>query len=261
MYVGISSSVVGVPGFYPILRREVVGCVILSAMHARWAGIAAAAVVIGFAAGPAQAATLAVESPCQRAATPARDMTFVGTGFTPGEVVLLSAGSTTVGNAVAGADGSFRQRFQTPAPSQTGSHAHEAQFTFTATDNTDPTITAGVTFRTADVFGDYNPGDGDPTTLKVRFTAFGFAAGLPAGAQAPIVYVHYVTPKGKLKRTISLGRGSGPCGSIPRTKLRKLFPFSLVPGTWALQFDTRKTYTRGKGSSPFLWDRVTLKLS
>lgn len=220
-----------------------------------------AAVIAALSAAPAQAATLAVEKPCYRATDPPSDLTLVGTGFTPSALVLLSSGNSTIGSAVAGADGSFRQKYQIPSPPQTGKHAHEEQFTFTATDNVDTTIAASVTFTTTDVFGDYNPGDGDPAKLKVRFSAFGFGAGLPSGVQPPIVYVHYVTPKGKLKRTISIGRGTGACGTIRKTKLRKLFPFRLVGGTWSLQFDTRKVYHRATSASPFLWDRLKLTIS
>lgn len=222
-----------------------------------------AAVIAVFAAAPAQAATLTVEKPCYVATDPPGDLTLVGSGFTPSSLVLLSTGTITIGSAVSGPDGKFRQRYQIPGPPDSGAGAHESQFSFTATDNTDQTIVASVTFSTAHVFGDYNPGDSlHPETVRVRFSAFGFGAGRAAGAQPPIVYVHYVNPRGKSRRTISLGRSSGVCGSIPKTALRRLFPFRPSRGKWTLQFDTRKKYTRGTSNSTFLFDRsLTLTIS
>src|SRR5207249_4882881 len=37
---------------------------------------------------------------------------------------------------------------------------------------------------------------------------------------------------------------SGVCGSITRTRMRRLFPFRPTAGRWRLQFDTRRTYRR-----------------
>jgi len=219
-----------------------------------------AAVLAALSAAPAQAATLTVEKQCYRATDPAGDLVLVGSGYTPGGLVLLGSGTTTIGSAVADAKGNFRQKYQIPAPPDAGLNAHDAPFTFFATDNTDGTLNATVTFRTAQVFGDFNPGESlHPDTVRVRFSAFGFAAGLPPGSPNPIVYLHYVTPKGKPKLTISLGRGTGVCGSIAKTRLRRLFPFRAQSGTWALQFDTRKVYKRATGSATN-WDRITLTL-
>ena len=220
-----------------------------------------AAVLAALSAAPAQAATLTVEKPCYRATDPAGDLVLAGSGFTPSGLVLLGSGDTTIGSAVADAKGNFRQKYQIPTPPETGRNARDSQFTFSATDNTDTSIAASVTFRTAQVFGDYNPGESlHPNTVRVRFSAFGFAAGFAAGTPAPTVYVHYVSPNGRHKLTVSLGRGSGVCGSIAKTKLRRLFPFKARRGTWTLQFDTRKVYKKASGSSTN-WDRLTLTLS
>ena len=220
------------------------------------------AVVAALGAAPAQAATLTVDSPCFRASDPAGDLVLAGSGFTPGGLVLIGSGDTTIDSAVADAKGNFRHKYPIPAPPQTGSRAHEAQFTFTATDNADATLTAAVTFSTANVFGDYNPGTSlHPETTRVRFSAFGFAAGLPTAAVHPPVYLHYVSPKGKVAKTVLIGTGTGVCGSIRTTALRRLFPFTPSRGRWTLQFDTRKIYKRGVGSR-FLYDRsLTLTIS
>lgn len=233
-------------------------------MHARPAGIAIASVIAVLAAAPAQAATLSVEKPCYAALDPAGDLTFVGSGYPPSSLILLSSGDVTVGSAVSDASGNFRQKYQIPGPPDTGKNAHEQQFTFAATDNVDSSITASTTFSTAHVFGDYSvvSGGSNPYKMRVRFKAFGFGAGLAAGTPAPPVYIHYVNPRGKVKRTISIGQGSGVCGSIRTSKVRRLFPFKPTRGKWTLQFDTRKTYKRGTSTSSFLFDRgLTLTLS
>ncbi len=95
----------------------------------------------------------------------------------------------------------------------------------------------------------------------MRFTAYGFGVATAAGQPMPEVFVHYVDPRRKVRRTISLGRGSAPCGTIRRTALRRLFPFTPRSGTWALQFDTQRTYHRGTDNSRFLFDRPTLTVS
>ena len=221
-----------------------------------------ASVVAALSAAPAQAATLTVDKPCYRAADPAGDLVLVGSGFTPGGLVLLGSGDTTIGSAVADAKGNFRQKYQIPAPPETGKRAHEAQFSFFATDNMDQTLTSTVTFSTANVFGDYSPDESlHPESVRVRFSAFGFGVGLAATAPRPPIYLHYVNPRGKLKRTVLLGIGAGVCGSIRRTPLRRLFPFRPTRGKWTLQFDTHKLYTRGTGNR-FLYDRsLTLTIS
>ena len=83
----------------------------------------------------------------------------------------------------------------------------------------------------------------------MRFSAYGFGVATPAGASMPTVYVHYVDPRGKLRRTISLGAGTTPCGTIVQTTLRRLFPFNPRRGRWTLQFDTSRTYRRATGVS------------
>lgn len=72
-----------------------------------------------------------------------------------------------------------------------------------------------------------------------RFKIWGFS---PNG-RAREVYLHYVSPSGRLYRTVALGSTRGACGSL--VSKRELFvPFSLSPGTWTLQVDTRRSYRR-----------------
>ena len=69
--------------------------------------------------------------------------------------------------------------------------------------------------------------------------------------------MHYVTPKGALRRTVRLGKATGQCGRIAHTAKRRLFPFTRPQlGKWQLQFDTSKTFTKGRQGSPFLFYSV-----
>ena len=169
-----------------------------------------------------------------------------GNGFDPGQPyqVTLDGKTLSTGNEVTGPDGSVAGSIETPQLSGNSVHVYTLSVVQGAN-------TASTTFSVTPFLADFTPGSGNPTTLRVRFKVFGF--GLVTAN--PIVYVHYVRPNGKLKRTIRLGRAQGVCGQIKRTARRKLFPFNAERGRWNLQFDTRKTYRKGPGST-FLYFRV-----
>jgi hypothetical protein len=108
------------------------------------------------------------------------------------------------------------------------------------------TVTAGATqasaqFSASQFTADFSPSAGNPQTLKVRFSAYGFNA---FSLTRRAVYVHYLDPKKKLRKTINLGRGNGFCGNIAAKKKRKLFPFKARRGMWQLQFDTNAKYLK-----------------
>jgi hypothetical protein len=114
-------------------------------------------------------------------------------------------------------------------------------------------VSASSKFTVTRLRANFTPSEGDPTKLKVRFSVAGFALAKPD----PDVYVHYVTPRGKLQQTIRLGRATGQCGRIEKTAKRKLFPFTKPAlGKWQLQFDTTKAYTKGARDSKFLFYSV-----
>lgn len=179
-------------------------------------------------------------------------------GFTPGEAytLLLNGGVMTAGTV--GPGGAVNLDLSAPAPPDRGKRAYDADVKLEIRQGA---LSASTTFRTALVFSDFNPGSGDPRKLRVRFSAFGFGIATAPGAQQPEIFVHYVSPKGKLKKTVSLGRGLGACGSIRSSARKRLFPFKPVNGRWTLQFDARRGYTKGKPTSRFPWDSLTLDVS
>ena len=149
-------------------------------------------------------------------------------------------------DAAGGVAGSF------PTPQLPGNSVHAYTLNVVQGGNT-----ASTRFSVTPFLADFTPGSGNPKTLRVRFKIFGFGL----ATANPVVYLHYVRPNGKLKRTIRLGRAQGVCGQIPRTSRRKLFPFNAESGKWRLQFDTNKPYRKGVPDSAFLYytQPVTIK--
>ena len=205
----------------------------------------------------ASAATASVDRACYPG-DGSSEIVVTGTGYTPNEAVNLMVGGGIVGVTTADASGNVRTTFPVPAPPTTGKSKNDQGYAMSLVQGT---LTATTAFRTARVVGDFSPSNGRPTSLRVRFSAFGFGVATPTGQPMPKVYVHYVDPKHKVRRTITLGTGTGPCGTIAKTALRKLFPFDPRSGKWTLQFDTNPVYHRGTGVSRFLFYTIGLTVS
>ncbi len=129
---------------------------------------------------------------------------------------------------------------------------------------TSPALTAGTTEATHEVmilsaggsattqfavtqFGaSFAPQTGDPRTMLVHYSVFGFGLGpaSPTGDPAPVaLFLHYVGPRGTPVHTVQIGYTSGACGSMPLSGPHHLFGFSPARGTWHLQFDARRSYS------------------
>ncbi len=199
------------------------------------------------AAAPATAATLGTLSRCYQEKG---DVVAAGSGFAPSSVVTLARDGTTIGTAATDAQGTFKGRFTTPKlPSGT----RERVYDLVATDGA---TTAIARYRATKLIADFTPGAGSLGTLRVRFSVRGFNL----LERRSSVYLHYVRPNGKLRRSVRLGTARGTCGHIFRTKKRSLFPFNAQRGRWTLQFDTRKTYKRGAADSNFIWVRKPVEV-
>jgi len=180
-----------------------------------------------------------------------------GEGYAAGQAFTVLINGGVVDSGTADGAGNVAHELTAPPPPETGKRAYDAEYTLEVRQGA---VASSTKFRTAQVFSDFNPGSGDLTTLRVRFSAFGFGIATAPGGQPPEIFVHYVDPRGKAKKTISLGRGQGACGSIRRSGKRRLFPFRPRDGTWALQFDTQRRYVKGTALSRFVWDRLTFKV-
>jgi hypothetical protein len=177
------------------------------------------------------------------------NVTVSGNGFPAGRPYSVSLDGTalTGGLGTMDAGGAMQGAFAPPALT-----ADELERTFTVAVTSDA-VSAQSQFTVTRLKANFTPSEGDPTKLRVRFSVAGFGLAM----HDPDVYVHYVTPKGKLKQTVRLGKATGQCGRIARTAKRRLFPFRTPAlGKWQLQFDTSKSFTKGVEGSKFLFYAV-----
>ena len=162
------------------------------------------------------------------------------TGFAPRSQVTVRRDGRVIGTATADDVGAVQARFDAP---RLPTGRREAKPVLELSDGTTRARTRlPVTrFRAS-----FSPSRGDPATMLVSFSVDGFGL---LDAQ-PDVYVHYVAPDGTLRKTVHLGRARGVCGHLRTPTRQRLFPFRPQAGTWTLQFDTRRTYRRGRLDRP-----------
>lgn len=138
------------------------------------------------------------------------------------------AGTKQIGTGRIDARGKIRARFTAPKyHGTTGTR----ELTLSVTDG--PHV-ASTTFLMTPLDASFSPPTGDPRTLRVRWRVLGLGAHHG-------VYVHYLQPNGKLKRTLRIGTTRGPCGSL-KTGPIALFPFRYTYGTWTFQIDASNAY-------------------
>ena len=203
----------------------------------------------GLALAPAAtAATLATDKRCYQEGA---DVVVTGTGFLPVRLVGVALDNQPLGFAATNDQGIFRNKLVAPSlPSGQRERVH-------ALAASEGTNSATARFRATEVLAGFSPTAGILGTLRVRFHVYGFGL-YKSGAK---VYVHYVRPNGRLRRTVYLGAAIGVCGHIRRTSKRLLFPFSPERGTWKLQFDTRKGYYgKATAKSKYAWFRRTVQV-
>jgi len=178
-----------------------------------------------------------------------------GSGFTPNASfqVVLDGQPLRGGNGQTDANGSMSGRFVAPSPRTVSPIARQHTFRVSVQEGPNQPATR---FTVSQLFASFRPTSGDPSTLRVRFSLYGFRL---QGATRPPVFVYYVGPTGRLARTVRLGNAAQACGFL-RSKRRRLFGFSPRRGAWRLQFDTRKRYTRGTPRSSFLFYTVGVKV-
>ncbi len=201
------------------------------------------------AAGPpaAGAATLTTDTRCYQET---QEVVVNGAGFAPLSAVTISRDGAVLGTAQANIDGAFRNKFLTP---ELPDDVRERLYRLSASDTIN---VAQTSYRSTRIFANFRPGSGNPETLEVRFTVNGFGL---VQRRAP-VYLHYVSPKGRERRTVKLGTAAGVCGRIERTRRRRLFPFVAERGTWILQFDTRRQYERATSKRRTPWVRKPVEI-
>lgn len=154
-----------------------------------------------------------------------------GTGFRAnGSWTAKLSGTKQIGSGDIDGRGRIRARFT--APAYHGKRGTR-ELTLSVTDG--PRV-ASTTFLMTPLDASFTPRTGDPATLRVRWRVLGLGARRGA-------YVHYLNPRGKHRHTIRIGTTRGRCGSL-RTGPIALFPFRYGYGTWTLQVDSRRRFSR-----------------
>jgi hypothetical protein len=186
------------------------------------AGLAAAAATVAMPAA-AQAATVSV-TPVKSCYRSTETIRMSGAGFTPGGGVNITSDGQFIGSTTADSAGNFAGRLQVGAPTQRVK-------TYTATDQSNTANTASVPLTISPFFVRVSPRDGPPGR-RLRIRASGFNTGRT-------LFAHVV--RGRRRSNIRLGRLRGPCGRLAAR--RRLFPGGARPGTYTIQFDTRRRYS------------------
>ncbi|HEY4276647.1 MAG TPA: hypothetical protein VGM91_00430 [Conexibacter sp.] len=153
-----------------------------------------------------------------------------GSGFEPSATWTAKlSGTHELGGGTTTADGRIRARFT--APFYNGTQGTR-ELTLSVTDG--PNV-ASTKFLMSPLTASFSPQRGNPATMRVRWRVLGI--GPDRG-----VYVHYVQPNGKLKRTIRIGTSDDVCGSL-KTGPIALFPFKYSFGTWTFQVDASPSFS------------------
>lgn len=183
-------------------------------------GLAAIALV---APAAAPAATLNVNETCYG---PGEKIAFSGSGFTPSGPVALSVGGRQLGVGAANGVGEFAVSI--PAPAIDGKRRTDF---YTATDQTDLALTAGVPVHLTSLNVKVTPKNGNPSKAK-RVVARGFTGG-------KVLWAH--VRRGKSKRNVKVGKLKGACKTLDVK--RKLFPANAKDGIYNVQFDAKRKYS------------------
>jgi hypothetical protein len=164
-----------------------------------------------------------------------QEVALAGTGFHPGDTysvtldhALLGTGVVNPGATISGSLSSGRL----------GRGVSEVLHRIVVADGA---VQARVGFHVSAFDASFAPGVGDPRTLRVHYSVNAIGLSAPQGS---IVWVHYLSPTGHLRRSAAIGRTKGVCGSLHRSILHRLFPFRATAGTWRLQFDLQQGYHR-----------------
>ena len=208
--------------------------------------LAVLAAVLAVPAGASAAPSVAFQRGCYLDTAVSPKANFTARGFPARSTVYVSLDGDALGTDRTNGAGMLTR--SVPVPPHPGTDPESRH----VLEITDGTHAATAILRATSHLATFAPTTGDPTKLKVRFSVFGMR--VPSGGST--VFLHYVTPKGKLRKTVALGTPHGACGHILRSQKRRLFPFAPSDGRWTLQFDTHRTYSKGRATSPFAWASI-----
>jgi hypothetical protein len=197
--------------------------------------LAAAAGLVAVAAPGAQAGgpTIRTTLPCY---LPNQAVRITGSGFHAGDRYSVTLDGRLLGTGTVRPDGKVSGRLSSGG---VPAGAHRILHRILVADGA---TLARVGFHTTAFGASFRPATGDPRTLRVRYAVD--AIGLLAPGGSP-VWLHYVDPLGRARRSAAIGRTSGVCGGLGRSIPHRLFPLRIRRGVWRLQFDLSPSYSPG----------------
>lgn len=185
--------------------------------------VAVGVVALAFPA-TASAASLGI-SPHKRCYSSGESVNLLGTGFAPLSSATVSRGTTPFPKPLdTDGNGAFNGLLGLSLDS-----GRETR-TYTATDSSDPSLTASIQIKVSSVRVGLKPSNGAPGRI-LRMTARGFTTGATLWA--------HVT-RGASTRNLKVGRLKGACGDL--TARRRLLPRDAAVGVYTVQFDTFRRY-------------------
>jgi hypothetical protein len=195
------------------------------------------AIVLGVTALPAAGVAVAATGPTVQTDrgcyVVGQSVHFSGSGFAPQRSYDVAIDGVDFGQSQTDASGALSDHL-VPGGLPAGSPQSVDQL-----DVSDGSSDAVATFTVTRAAGArFLASRGDPRSLRAAFQVWGFS---PTGA-APQVYLHYVSPSGQPRDTVSLGRTGGQCGYLLTPRMR-FFPFAPSTGRWTLQADTQQRYS------------------
>jgi len=173
----------------------------------------------------AQAATL-VKKPAKPCYGTADKVSLLGEGFTPRAQVDIGRDGRRIGRVTSNSVGAIAALATVPTIRRDVQRS-----TYTATDQTDPSLTASVPVRLSRLRVTVRPGDSRASQPR-RIKARGFTTGKR-------LYVHIV--RGKSRRLVRVGRLKGACRTI--SAVRRIFGADAKLGTYRVQFDAFRRYS------------------
>jgi hypothetical protein len=197
---------------------------------------AGAAMLVLPAAASAAELTVSPEKRCYRSG---EKVNLVGTGFTPLNTVTVTRGGTAFDPLGTDANGAF-----TGVLTLFLGSGRETR-TYTATDDSNPSLTASAQITVSAVRVGLKPANGAPGRI-MTITARGFTTG-------PVLWAH-VRHRGS-GRNVKVGRLTGACGGLKTRK--RLLPQNAALGVHTIQFDTFRRYRAKRAVS----DRFTVSVT
>jgi hypothetical protein len=174
----------------------------------------------------ASAAELGVQ-PDKRCYRSGEQVSLGGTGFTPGGPVDVSVDGTPLTGSPATADATGSITGELTVGQRTG----QKRKTYTATDRTNPALTASETLLVSALRVSVRPRSG-VAGRRVKIVARGFTTGKR-------LYAHIV--RRGTRRNVQIARLKGACRKA--TARKRLFGPNTPSGRYRVQFDTRRRYS------------------